>query len=627
MQDILDKAYDKYAQGNLTESKMHSGLLCDPNLVEDYSDILKTMPKKLKEDEETTSANGSVVINQSSTHNSPVKGSAKIDYTPRSRARDEASGDSRNESTGNGLNADDNGDEDAYEYSDSEFEDDMETRLKDLHSGAKQGSAMKFFKAQDADHSSDDDLTVGPQRLGRIRPTNGNNDNSSGEQGKEDSDSEPYPDPISDSDEDEDEEEEEDFQPLPPPEEIDPSKLYALYPFQGPDPSHCQLYQDQSCVLLNDQDSYWWLVKRCDDGKIGFAPAEILETFPERLARLNCWKNENMSGRSVGSGVKSEDEEQGSEKSEEREGSLTTYTKGNKSVSFNDVVSYAERYIQEEEDGTETASGTIEHIDTDRDKTQHKKPPISTDKIYETSMEIVDDNASEVVSDASFNAKNTMPLQIKKVRTPAPSSSPGQESRPQPEDQTSPVSSRQENPNTQKLLRALDDGLHQTFKAPTVPFAGNKDIPKSNSNYSISTIGEYSPSSSEWTNDSPQANNGNFEVDSAVEGIPSTRAIKDISKIVSSIKVDELYDAGDEQDTIIQKVTTSDTATNETPHRESALMTSDESCIDEERNTSATTVNSTVSFNELQKFDHHPIVHQLYNPLFGKIDDLLKKLA
>lgn len=86
-----------------------------------------------------------------------------------------------------------------------------------------------------------------------------------------------------------------DFLPSPPsspPRELDPSKLYALYDFNGPDSSHIELLKDDSVELLNDTDSYWWLVRRMRDGRVGFAPAEILETYKERLARLNCWKNE-----------------------------------------------------------------------------------------------------------------------------------------------------------------------------------------------------------------------------------------------------------------------------------------------------------------------------------------------
>ncbi|ODV85829.1 hypothetical protein CANARDRAFT_180982, partial [[Candida] arabinofermentans NRRL YB-2248] len=80
--------------------------------------------------------------------------------------------------------------------------------------------------------------------------------------------------------------------PSSPPRELDPNKLYALYDFSGPDPSHLELHKDDSVELLNDSDSYWWLVRKIENLEVGFAPAEILETFGERLARLNCWKNE-----------------------------------------------------------------------------------------------------------------------------------------------------------------------------------------------------------------------------------------------------------------------------------------------------------------------------------------------
>ncbi|KAI5952981.1 BUD14 [Candida theae] len=105
--------------------------------------------------------------------------------------------------------------------------------------------------------------------------------------------------------------------PRSPPRDLDPTKLYGLYDFSGPDPSHCSLTRDEPVHLLNDDDNYWWLIKKLtkdekiaryqetnnatididsdrEDGKIGFVPAECLETHGERLARLNCFKNEEM---------------------------------------------------------------------------------------------------------------------------------------------------------------------------------------------------------------------------------------------------------------------------------------------------------------------------------------------
>lgn len=101
-------------------------------------------------------------------------------------------------------------------------------------------------------------------------------------------------------DDDDDDDDADDFNdyiiepPLPPPTELHPDKLYALFDFSGDDPSHCELERDEPVTLLNDQDGYWWLVRKENNGKIGFAPAECLETYEERLARLNCWKNEEL---------------------------------------------------------------------------------------------------------------------------------------------------------------------------------------------------------------------------------------------------------------------------------------------------------------------------------------------
>lgn len=110
--------------------------------------------------------------------------------------------------------------------------------------------------------------------------------------------------------------------PRSPPTEVDPKRLYGLFDFVGTDPQHCKLKRDEPVYLVNDEDSYWWLVKKLtkeervsyeryrlqdnmnkitaqydsddEDGKIGFVPAECLETYGERLARLNCFKNEEL---------------------------------------------------------------------------------------------------------------------------------------------------------------------------------------------------------------------------------------------------------------------------------------------------------------------------------------------
>ncbi|KAK7680112.1 hypothetical protein QCA50_016837 [Cerrena zonata] len=137
-------------------------------------------------------------------------------------------------------------------------------------------------------------------------------------------------DDYDDYDYDDDAEEDDDMllppsPPRSPPRDLDPDKLYGLYDFSGPDPLHCSLLRDEPVVLINDSDNYWWLIKKLtkqerfelsrskhltynldddfddfddfsdsEDGKIGFVPAECLETYGERLARLNCFKNEAL---------------------------------------------------------------------------------------------------------------------------------------------------------------------------------------------------------------------------------------------------------------------------------------------------------------------------------------------
>ncbi len=80
--------------------------------------------------------------------------------------------------------------------------------------------------------------------------------------------------------------------PSPPPEDIKPFYIYALYDFVATDPSHATTAKDDELILLDDSDSYWWLIQNVRDNSIGFIPADATELPQERLARLNRWKNE-----------------------------------------------------------------------------------------------------------------------------------------------------------------------------------------------------------------------------------------------------------------------------------------------------------------------------------------------
>lgn len=546
-----------------------------------------------------------------------------------------------------------------YDYSDSDFEDNMEKRLQDLSASPSSSERSESredegkdddFDGLNLDSSDDEDHenAAGCQLLVKV-------DNS--KEAKKDWNK----DIEDETDEEEEEEEEYGYGPQYPPKELDPEKLYALHDFFGQDPSHCQLEQDESCVLLNDQDSYWWLVKRLSDNKIGFAPAELLETFPERLARLNCWKNENMSSHSFGSKkddvVDDQAENETNKPSPVREnrsseagdglseGSVAStvlkdYKKGNKSVSFNDVVGYADRYIEGEMEYNEEHDG------------RHHDEFTQVNSALNDNLE--DDDISEVVSDVSFNIASMTPLDIKKVRQPE-NKQDGYVGSAANDLQNKFTDERPESPENKHVEKGEDDDLRKIFEAPVVPFVKSNGrngtgMANSNSDYSISTIGEFSPSSSEWTNDSPRLADEKFEGESAV--IPSSRAIQDFSKFVettdarhagkiSSYPYDDEERTGRESDVSAgMKDDKHSKSCHEIKHNTisagSSSSSEEEFLMESERAASSTSINSTSSASrqnsELKHtartntLCHHPFVDQLYSPVLLKMDDLLKQL-
>ncbi|CAG8449323.1 12365_t:CDS:2, partial [Acaulospora colombiana] len=92
-------------------------------------------------------------------------------------------------------------------------------------------------------------------------------------------------------------EEEEEYLTSPsiPNENIDFELVYALHKFQATVEGQISVERDDKLKLLDDSNSYWWLVKvlRCD--AVGYIPAESIETPYERLARLNRHRNINFA--------------------------------------------------------------------------------------------------------------------------------------------------------------------------------------------------------------------------------------------------------------------------------------------------------------------------------------------
>lgn len=501
----------------------------------------------------------------------------------------------------------------------------------------------------------------------------------------DDSDDEEYLENYDEFLSDELEEDEEDYLPLPPPKELDPDKIYALYPFDGQDPSHCQLEQDEACILLNDQDSYWWLVKRLRDNKIGFTPAEILETHPERVARLNCWKNENMSHDDLES-INTESNSN-SEDSENVDTLNKSKNNSKKSVNFSNIINYVERYI-EEDTKHEDESNDLKH----HDEFTQKEVIFRSSDFGDDDLE---DDISDIVSDVSFATTSMMPLNIKKTRSristannEEKSSSSNQRERlisnPNKksdkksneevdiaeEEENEKVISNDENNDSDKDVEEVADSdsenivieenkeieakkkevkvkdsnkgetLHKVFEAPHLPFSKNK-ISVSNSQHSLTSIGEYSPSSSECTTDSPPIRGREFPaIDSE---LPNSKALNDISTIFrENIKDQKVVESNiesqkDDKTIATKEVNPKDTdidTTNDTANYSSQESSSEDFYMQTDKASSSLSTESSfpTGNNSIGKQISHQeyipttFIDELYNPVFTKLDDIMKSL-
>lgn len=97
-------------------------------------------------------------------------------------------------------------------------------------------------------------------------------------------------------------------------EDIDFEFVYALHTFVATVEGQANATKGDTMVLLDDSNSYWWLVRVVKDSSIGkaifyfkptllmtlgYLPAEHIETPTERLARLNKHRNIDVSSGNV----------------------------------------------------------------------------------------------------------------------------------------------------------------------------------------------------------------------------------------------------------------------------------------------------------------------------------------
>ncbi|KAI9258235.1 hypothetical protein BY458DRAFT_557987 [Sporodiniella umbellata] len=82
--------------------------------------------------------------------------------------------------------------------------------------------------------------------------------------------------------------------PTIPDENIDFSLVYTLHTFEATVEGQASVKKGDSLCLLDDSNSYWWLIKDLKTAEVGYIPAENIETPYERLARLNKYRNSQI---------------------------------------------------------------------------------------------------------------------------------------------------------------------------------------------------------------------------------------------------------------------------------------------------------------------------------------------
>lgn len=83
-----------------------------------------------------------------------------------------------------------------------------------------------------------------------------------------------------------------------PNESIDFDLVYSLHTFVATVDGQANVVKGDSLFLMDDSNSYWWLVRVLKTQEVGYIPAENIETPYERLARLNKHRNVDLAAAS-----------------------------------------------------------------------------------------------------------------------------------------------------------------------------------------------------------------------------------------------------------------------------------------------------------------------------------------
>ncbi|KAI8076423.1 uncharacterized protein B0P05DRAFT_545824 [Gilbertella persicaria] len=84
-----------------------------------------------------------------------------------------------------------------------------------------------------------------------------------------------------------------------PDSEINFDMVYALHTFAATVEGQASVVRGDALTLLDDSNSYWWLIKVLKTAEVGYIPAENIETPHERLARLNSHRNIELTRKDI----------------------------------------------------------------------------------------------------------------------------------------------------------------------------------------------------------------------------------------------------------------------------------------------------------------------------------------
>lgn len=182
--------------------------------------------------------------------------------------------------------------------------------------------------------------------------------------------------------------------PSIPEEEIDFQYVYALRTFTATEQGQATALKGDAMILLNDSNSYWWLVRLVKDGTVGFLPAEHVETPSERLARLNKHRNGDVSSASFSVLKKHQDKQTKNKPKKKR-----------KTVSFKQV------YISSDEDDDDDVGlvdDIVEFSDFSEAEESLLEDPENNNIIINGSSISIDSTTSSIMSAKSVEVKQVV---------------------------------------------------------------------------------------------------------------------------------------------------------------------------------------------------------------------------